>query len=191
MKKNSYILAGLMAMSGLICAVHAQNKNLPPPNKDIPHDKEPAVVTRVNPVYPESMLSGGWEATVYMKAFIDIDGTVKDARSEKIQIIATTNAEKTDESTERTMEGKAFEEASYAAVIQWKFSPAQMQGKPVAVWVTIPFRFKLSTKETKPEEEANRMETEKESNRSKRLLKIFSKERNWKKPRSILGKPLY
>jgi len=188
MKKNSYILAGLMAMSGLICAVHAQNKNLPPPNKDIPHDKEPAVVTRVNPVYPESMLSGGWEATVYMKAFIDIDGTVKDARSEKIQIIATTNAEKTDESTERTMEGKAFEEASYAAVIQWKFSPAQMQGKPVAVWVTIPFRFKLSTKETKPEEEANRMETEKGIESIKTVIENILKGTELEKAKKYIGK---
>ncbi len=188
MKKNSYIFACVIIVSGLICSVHAQNKNLPPPNKDILHDKEPAVVTRVNPVYPESMLSGGWEATVYMKAFIDIDGTVKDARSEKIQIIATTNAEKNDESTERTMEGKAFEEASYAAVIQWKFSPAQMQGKPVAVWVTIPFRFKLNTKEIKPEEEANRMETEKGIESIKTVIENILKGMELEKAKKYIGK---
>jgi len=148
MKKNIYILAGLMAISWLICTLHAQDNN--PPAPDIPHDKEPIVVKRVNPVYPESMLRGGGEAIVYMKAFIGVDGSVIEAKSEKIQVTADNIIiVNNDKSAGQKTDGKAFEEASYNAVKQWKFSPAQIQGKPVAVWVTIPFKFKLNEEEKK------------------------------------------
>jgi hypothetical protein len=160
MKINSYIFTCLMVLSGLICTVNAQTKSIPPSDKEIPYDKEPAVVKRVEPKYPASMLRGGWEAAVYMKAFIAVDGSVIEAKSEKIQVTVAKSEDKDDEFAGQKADGKAFEEAAYNAVKQWKFSPAQMQGKPVAVWVTIPFRFKLSTKETKPEEEADRAKME-------------------------------
>jgi TonB family protein len=161
MNRNSFILTCLLAVSGLTGAAFGQNKTIPPPDKDIPHDKEPAVLNQVQPKYPASMLSGGWEATVYVKAFIDADGTVAEVQNEKIQILVTKAEDKTDVPAEQKTDGKAFEEAAFAAVKQWKFSPAQMQGKPVAVWVTIPFKFKLSKEKLQPVNEADRAETEK------------------------------
>jgi hypothetical protein len=96
------------------------------------------------------MLRGGGEAIVYMKAFIGVDGNVIEAKSEKIQVTADNIIiDNNDKSAGQKTDGKAFEEASYNAVKQWKFSPAQMQGKPVAVWVTIPFKFKLNEEEKK------------------------------------------
>jgi len=166
MKKNICILAGLMTISWLFCTVKAQENNPPIPAPSIPdisYDKEPTVIKRVDPIYPESMLRGGGEATVYMKAFIGVDGSVIEAKIEKIQV-STDNIiiDNKNNLTKQKTDGKAFEEASYNAVKQWIFSPAQIQGKPVAVWVTIPFRFKLSTvKETTPKDKANRAETEK------------------------------
>jgi TonB family protein len=188
MKKNSFILACMIVMSGLICTANAQNKNLPPPDKDILHDKEPVLVKRVEPVYPASMLLGGWEATVYMKAFIDVDGSVIEAKGEKIQVTVVRSDDKVDESAEHKTDGKAFEEAAYNAVKQWKFSPAQMQGKPVAVWVTIPFRFKLSGKESKPEEEADRAKMEKSIESIKTTIEDILKGREIEKAKTNVEK---
>ena len=188
MKKHTYILASLIAISGLMYPANAQDKNLPSPDKEIPHDKEPAVVNKVNPVYPASMLRGGWEATVYMKACIDVDGIVIEAKSEKIQVTAAKSDDKDNESAEQKTDGKAFVEAAYNALKQWKFSPAQMQGKPVAVWVTIPIRFKLSTKETKPEEEANRAETEKRIESIKTVIENILKGTELEKAKKYVGK---
>ncbi|RPI06600.1 MAG: energy transducer TonB [Ignavibacteriae bacterium] len=161
MKKNIFIVTCLLALSGLMSIASAQTKSLPPSDKEIPFDKEPRVIKQVNTEYPSSMLSGGWEATVYMKAFIDVEGNVTDAKSEKIQVTAARTDDQHDAAGTKQADGKAFEEAAYAAVKQWKFSPAQMQGKPVAVWVTIPFRFKLSGKGPSPVNEADREKMEK------------------------------
>jgi TonB family protein len=136
MKKNFYSLVYLIVAFGVICAVHAQTKNIPSPDTDIPHDKEPVVVNQVNPIYPASMLSSGWEATVYVKAFIDVNGNVEDVRYKRLAVSSDKPYQEGEE--------KAFEDAAYTAIKQWKFSPAQLQGKPVAAWVTVPFHFKLS-----------------------------------------------
>ena len=194
MKKNSYLLAGLMVISGLVYSARAQDNIPSPPNipspsnipspPDIPHDKEPIVVKRIDPVYPASMLNGGWEATVYLKAFIDVNGNVIEAKSEKIEV----TAEKYEVTAGQKTDGKAFEEASYAAVKQWKFTPAQMQGKPVAVWVTIPFRFKLSTKEIKQEEEADHAEMEKSVESIRMTIENILKGTEIEKAKKMIGK---
>ncbi|MCX6121210.1 MAG: energy transducer TonB [Ignavibacteriales bacterium] len=188
MKKHSYLLACLIAISGLMYPAHAQDKKLPSPDKEIPYDKEPALVNKVNPVYPASMLRGGWEATVYMKAFIDVDGSVLDAKSEKILVTATKSDDKDDESAGQKTDGKAFVEAAYNALKQWKFSPAQMQGKPVAVWVTIPIRFRLSTKEIKPGEEADHAKMEKSIESIKTTIENILKGTEIEKARKRVGK---
>jgi outer membrane biosynthesis protein TonB len=37
-----------------------------------------------------------------------------------------------------------FNEVAVAAAMQWVFTPAVMNNGPVAVWVSIPFKFKLN-----------------------------------------------
>jgi TonB family protein len=188
MKKNPYIFLFLLATSALFFTVTAQNKNIPPPDKDILHDKEPVVIKRTEAVYPESMLSGGWEATVYLKAYIDVDGSVLEAKSEKIEVTAVNIViNNNDKSAGQKTDGKAFEEAAYSAVKQWKFSPAQMQGKPVAVWVTIPFHFKLSTKESKPEEETDRAEMEKNVESIRMTIENILKGTEIEKAKKMIG----
>ena len=149
MKNYRYLFFILLVLAGFCFSAFAQTVNISPPDIDITFDKEPVVVKQVQPVYPASMLEGGWEATVYVKAFITIDGAVADTRSEKVQIKAIRTGENETSQQEKQTDGKAFEESALAAVHKWKFFPAQMQGKPVAVWVTIPFKFKLSGEEKK------------------------------------------
>ena len=44
-------------------------------------------------------------------------------------------------------ENEYFDQASITAARQWVFSPALKDGRPVAVWITLPFKFKLADKE--------------------------------------------
>jgi TonB family protein len=162
MKNKSIIIVSLIALIGLCNLVYSQTKSIPSPGVEIPFDKAPDVVKRVDPAYPASMLSGGWEASVYIRAFIDLDGNVAEVKTEKIEVTATRTTEKKDVEVEDKADGKAFEEAALSALKQWKFTPAQMKGKTVAVWVTIPFKFKLSTKELKEVEEPDKVETKKQ-----------------------------
>jgi protein TonB len=119
-------------------------------------DKAPVPIKRVEPKYPESMLKDSWESNVYLKVFVDIDGNVASAKIEKI-----------DGSSPNELQGeqevaaakKEFQEAACTAVKQWKFTPAQMQGKQVAVWITIPFRFKIY-KDEKEQPEDNTSQSE-------------------------------
>jgi protein TonB len=39
---------------------------------------------------------------------------------------------------------KDLDDAALAAAQEWRFKPAKKNGKPIAVWITIPFRFKIS-----------------------------------------------
>jgi hypothetical protein len=63
-----------------------------------------------------------------------------------------------------------------------------MQGKPVAVWVTIPFRFKLSSKETKPEEEADNAESEKKMESIKTTIENILKGTEIEKAKKSVAK---
>lgn len=104
-------------------------------------DKPPAVLDRVDPKYPESMLSAGWEGTVYVKALIGLSGNVEKAEVAKTTVFSSQGNEVEDQDASKS---KEFRESSLTAVKQWKFTPAESQGKPVSIWITIPFRFKLS-----------------------------------------------
>jgi TonB family protein len=144
MKNKISLFLSFLVLTGFCFNTFAQTKKIPPPDKEIAFDKGPVVIKQVPPVYPASMLEGGWEAMVYIKAFITTDGNVEDARTEKIQVKVIRTGESDTSKEEKQTDGKAFEESALASVYKWKFTPAQMQGKPVAVWVTIPFKFKLS-----------------------------------------------
>jgi TonB family C-terminal domain len=103
-------------------------------------DKAPVPIKRVEPKYPESMLKDSWESNVYLKVFVDIDGNVASAKIERFDGSSPNELQGEQEVAAAKNE---FQEAACTAVKQWKFTPAQMQGKPVAVWITIPFRFKI------------------------------------------------
>ncbi|HVN48769.1 MAG TPA: energy transducer TonB [Bacteroidota bacterium] len=96
----------------------------PAPDTFIPMEVEPAILLRTMPVYPELAMKANLEGTVFVKMLVIKDGTVKKVFVEK--------------STE-----EIFNAAALDAAKKWVFRPAMMNNKPVAVWVSIPFKFYL------------------------------------------------
>jgi len=86
-----------------------------------------SVVKRTNPVYPDSAKKLGLEGTVYVQVFVDTKGMPTMAK-----IIKTDNT--------------VFDQPSVDCIRNWRFTPAQVGGKPVGVWVTVPFKYKLADK---------------------------------------------
>lgn len=78
---------------------------------------------RVQPEYPAEARKAGTQGTVMVQALVGRDGQVKDMR-----LVAR-------------VEG--LDAAALMAVRQWKFRPAILGGKPVAVWVAVPVKFAL------------------------------------------------
>lgn len=96
-----------------------------PPPDFVPYEKEPTVVKRVEPKYPDLALRAGLEGNVFVKVWVDKEGKVR-----KVVLLKS--------------DAPIFEEAAIDAAKQWVFTPAVMQKGPVSVWVSIPFRFRLT-----------------------------------------------
>lgn len=90
-------------------------------------DELPQIVKRVAPVYPRAARKRGEQGTVFVRALVGRDG-------KPVQVAVAS--------------GKGvwagLDKAAVDAVKQWTFTPAKMKGKPVAVWVVIPVKFKLA-----------------------------------------------
>jgi protein TonB len=94
------------------------------PEDFVAYEKEPVPISRAEPKYPEIALKAGLEGTVYVKVWVDKEGKPK-----KVTVIKS--------------DAEIFNDAAIAAAWQWAFTPAMMNNGPVAVNVTIPFKFKL------------------------------------------------
>jgi len=95
-----------------------------PPPEFVPFEKEPTVVKRVEPAYPDGAKQSGIEGSVFAKLWIDKEGNVKDV------VILKTPSD-------------VFNAAVLAAAKQWVFTPAVMNSGPVAVWFPVKFTFHL------------------------------------------------
>jgi protein TonB len=95
-----------------------------PPPDFVPFEKPPAVLKRVEPVYPELARKAGIEGKVIVKVWIDKHGKVKDV------VILKSTVE-------------VLNQAAITAAKQWEFTPAMMKLGPVDVWSTLTFNFKL------------------------------------------------
>ncbi len=98
-----------------------------PPADFVPVEKEPVVVKKVEPKYPELAMRAGLEGKVWVKIWVDKEGKPKQV------IVLKSDAE-------------IFNEPAIDAAKQFVFTPAYMNNGPVAVWVSVPFKFKLSEK---------------------------------------------
>jgi TonB family protein len=99
--------------------------SLSPPPDFIQLDKNPEVIFRSSPEYPEEARINGIENNVYIKAWIASNGTVHQAIITKsIDTIFNNNA--------------------LRCVMNWKFAPAMLDNIPVDAWVNIPIRFRLN-----------------------------------------------
>ncbi|HTO94917.1 MAG TPA: energy transducer TonB [Bacteroidota bacterium] len=98
-----------------------------PPAEFVDVDKEPAVVKKVEPVYPASALKAGMEGKVWVKIWVDSQGNAR-----KVLILRS--------------DAEIFNSSAIAAARQFKFTPAEIKGKPVDVWVSVPFKYRLAEK---------------------------------------------
>jgi periplasmic protein TonB len=96
-----------------------------PPPDFVPFEKEPQVIKRVEPVYPELARKAGLEGTVWVKLWVDKEGKVKDV------VILKSASE-------------IFNQPAIDAAKQWIFTPAMMKTGPVSVWISLSFNFKLN-----------------------------------------------
>ena len=88
-------------------------------------DQLPEPIRRVKPRYPELAYQAQVTGLVRVNLLVGKDGRVRDA----------------------VVDPKAhvpmLDQAALEAARQWEFQPALVQGRPVAVWVALPFRFTL------------------------------------------------
>jgi len=96
-----------------------------PPADFVPVEKEPAVIKKVEPKYPDLAMRAGLEGKVWVKIWVDKEGKPKQA------VVLKSDAE-------------IFNQPAVDAAMQFLFTPAYMNNGPVAVWVSVPFRFKLA-----------------------------------------------
>ena len=98
-----------------------------PPADFVAVEKEPVPVKKVEPKYPELAMRAGLEGKVWVKLWVDKEGKVKQA------LVMKSDAE-------------IFNEPAIEAAKQFVFTPAYMNNGPVAVWVSVPFKFRLADK---------------------------------------------
>ncbi len=96
-----------------------------PPPDFVPVEKQPVPIKNPPPAYPEIARRAGVEGTVWVKIWVDKEGKAK-----KAQVIKS--------------DAELFNQNAIDAALQWQFTPAVMNNGPVAVWVSIPFKFKLN-----------------------------------------------
>jgi protein TonB len=95
-----------------------------PPDIFKPAEKPPVPVVYPAPGYPEIAQRAGIEGTVWVRIWVTKEGKAK--RAEMLK-----------------SDSDLFDQSALDAAMHWVFTPAVMNNGPVAVWVSIPFRFKL------------------------------------------------
>jgi len=89
-------------------------------------DSVPEMLSQTDPVYPVKAKKAGIETSLWVKAYVDITGTVRKAFVLKCD-----------------KPGYGFEEAALKAAYKNRFKPAKVGDKPVGVWVTYKVEFKI------------------------------------------------
>lgn len=95
----------------------------PAPDEFVPVEEEPVRIRIDPPVYPDVARTAGVEGTVLVRVLVGKDGRVKD-------VLYIDGPE-------------ALKEAAFASARSSVWKPAQMDHKPVEVWVLMPVTFKL------------------------------------------------
>jgi protein TonB len=93
------------------------------PDEDVTH---PVPVERVFPEYPEAARKAGIEGRSVVRIVVGTDGTV------------------TEGDIRESAGNEDLDDASLEAALQWKFRPAERDGEPVEMEISIPFEFRLN-----------------------------------------------
>jgi len=98
---------------------------LPPPDTWVYFEKDPVPMLMPPPEYPALAKDVGEEGLVIVRVLVGRDGRVRDAFVDPRHSILMLDVE------------------ALKAARRWIFEPALASGHPVAVWVSIPFRFSI------------------------------------------------
>ncbi|HYV45533.1 MAG TPA: energy transducer TonB [Myxococcaceae bacterium] len=140
-------------------AVRREEKPQPPPQPQM--TKAPQLLRSVEPVYPPAAAAAKLSGHVTMEIEIAADGTVAGAKVISSEIEgaahgpgdgASAKPSETGTATGRSSAADGFDEAALAAVKQFVFSPAEVDGKtaPVRIQYTQHFVFKEPEKPAAP-----------------------------------------
>ena len=86
-------------------------------------EKKPVITKRVKPKYPATAQKANITGKVFVTALIGKDGKVEEIG--------------------KITGPKVFHAVAKAAALQWEFTPAMRNDRPVRVWVSLPFTFRL------------------------------------------------
>jgi len=96
---------------------------LPAIDEFVPVEVIAEMIYKEKPVYPRLAEQAGLEGTVWVKALVSKDGTVKDAAVYRSSGMAS------------------LDEAAVKAAFKCRYKPAIQNGRPVAMWVTYSVEF--------------------------------------------------
>jgi TonB family protein len=105
----------------------AQQDTSRPPAENTPVDQDVVVIERKNPVYPEVAKKAGIQGKVVVKMWVNSQGLPRD-----VKILNSSD--------------EIFNKPVLEAAWGWRFKAAQIKGKPVDVWIVVPFKFALAEK---------------------------------------------
>ena len=100
-----------------------------PPADFVAVEREPVVIVKKEPVHPPLALKAGMEGKVWVKIWVDKSGMPRDV------VILKSDAD-------------IFNYSTLEAARQFRFTPASIGGKPVDVWVSVPFAYRMGEKKT-------------------------------------------
>ncbi|MFA7227777.1 MAG: energy transducer TonB [Melioribacteraceae bacterium] len=94
---------------------------------NVEYEKGPEMIESAKPVYPEEAKAKGLTGKVFVKILVGKDGVPK-----KADIVKSEN--------------DIFNQSAIDAAMKSKFTPAMQGGKPLAVWIVLPYKFALGDK---------------------------------------------
>lgn len=109
---------------GPVIIIDDSENERPDPDSIKVVEQEPRLVEAPAPVYPDLARQAQIEGTVVVRALVGRDGKVK-------EVLLVRSAH------------DLLDRAALEATRGYAFAPAIQNGRPVAVWVSIPFRFRL------------------------------------------------
>jgi len=102
----------------------------PDPGAMVEYEKAPEMIEAAKPYYPEAAQQAGVTGKVYVKVLVDKEGIPKKAVVLK-------------------SESELFNESAVDAAMKSRFTPAIQDGKPIAVWIVLPYSYALGDNKKK------------------------------------------
>jgi TonB family protein len=123
---SSQIAFALQSDNKIPAQKPAKDQEYPAPNEFVPADKPPVPKYAPQPAYPEKAKLEGIEGEVWVKALVDSHGNV-------VKALIAKGPE----------QDAGFKESALGNARLCKYEPAEMDGKPVAVWIAYKLVYKL------------------------------------------------